>query len=81
MSTEKFSVTEKVDGDSSFAYFTQYNIGTIHAYALDDSVILRLGAPGDGSVTVIGLSPQGWETVIDAVTQVLNAMAVDVPGA
>lgn len=74
-------MTEDLDGDTSFADVTQYNISTVHAYELDGSVIVRLGAPGDGAVTVIWLSPQGWENVIDCVTQVINAMAVDVPGA
>ena len=70
-------MTEQVDGESSFADCTQYNISRVKAYQHDGTVILRLGAPGDGAASVIGLSPQGWETVIDCVTQVLNAMAVE----
>ena len=70
-------MTEDLDGESSFADITQYNISAVHAYNLDGTVIVRLGKPGDGSVTVVGLSPQGWETVIDMVTQVLAAMAME----
>jgi len=53
----------------------------VHAYYLPgfNQVVVRFGKPAEAAT--VALTPQAWETVIDVVGQVLNAIAVDVPGA
>ena len=81
MSDREFSVTEPIDNGSGWIA-TQTSPGTaVHAYYLPgfNQVVVRFGKPAEAAT--VALTPQAWETVIDVVGQVLNAIAVDVPGA
>jgi len=81
VSDTEFSVTEPLDAGSGWIATQTNPSPQLHAYYLADynHVIVRFGEPAE--TATVALTPQAWETVIDAVGQVLNAIAVDVPGA
>lgn len=74
----KHRIDEQLDGEG-WCDTTNYLPNEVTAYLMDDKglIVLRLSGPTTSTVTTVALTADGWHTVIDTITAVLNAAAKD----